>query len=150
MKKRKRKRCPWCQKVFIPNPRLKERQRSCGEPECNREQKRSSQRQWKVKEKEAYVQNQRDWRKNNPDYWREYRASHSEYTIRNRDQTRICKSLRRLGLQKRIDILQLSEKQMEFWDLRRFAKSSRSLLPLLHAYRSRHEHSACDPQYRSP
>lgn len=150
MKKRKRKRCHWCQKVFIPNPRLKERQMSCGEPECKGEQKRSSHRQWKVKEKDAYVQNQRDWRKNNPDYWREYRASHPEYVVRNREQTRIRKSLRRLGLQKRIDILQLSEKQMEFWDVRRFAKSSRSLLPLFHAYRLRHEHLSRDVQCQPP
>jgi len=150
MKKRKKKICPWCQKVFIPNPRLKERQISCGEPECKREQKHLSQRQWMLKEKEAYIQNQRDWRKNNPDYWQEYRAGHPEYTVRNREQTRIRRSLKRLGLQKRIDILQLSEKQMEFWDLHRFAKSSRSLLPLLHAYQSRHGHLARDLQYRSP
>lgn len=150
MKKKKKKRCLWCQRVFIPHPRLKDRQKSCGDPECKRKQKHLSQQLWMAKEREAYVQNQRDWRKNNPDYWQEYRSGHPEYVVRNRNRSRVRKSLRRVGLQKRIDILQLSEKQMEFWSLGRFAKSTRSIFLPIHAYQSRHEHSACDLQRQSP
>ena len=47
--------CRICRRWFIPNPRLKDRQKTCGDPEC--------QRRWH-KKKCA------EWNKRNPDYFR--------------------------------------------------------------------------------
>ncbi len=51
----KKRPCRICRRWFMPNPRLKERQRTCGDPQCKREWHRK-----KCKE----------WNKNNPDYFR--------------------------------------------------------------------------------
>jgi hypothetical protein len=48
-------------------------------------------------------------------------------------------------LQKRIDILQVTEKQMEYWSLAHFAKQPRSLIPLLWVYQGTHE-LTCRPE----
>jgi hypothetical protein len=52
-------------------------------------------------------------------------------------------------LQKRIDILQVTEKTMEYWNLPRFAKRPRSLCPLIWAYSAPHEF-ARDSQPQAP
>jgi len=132
--KRKR-RCKWCGKCFFPNHRLGKRQKCCGRVDCRQKQKNKAHNLLKSKNKKAYLVGLKDWRVENPEYWKTYRENHPEYTDRNRNQTRIRKSfsVSKTGLQKRIDILQLSEKQMEFWSLVRFAKENRSLTPLLYA-----------------
>lgn len=137
----KKRRCRWCPKWFIADMRLKERQKSCGSPECKRQQKLESHRCWKRREREAYRQNQRDWQKNHPTYWKEYREKKPAYVGRNRVQSRLRKSFLKTGLQKRIDILEVTEKTMEYWNLPRFAKSTRWLVPLWWAYTSPHEQS---------
>ena len=128
------KKCCWCPKFFDPDVRLKERQRSCGSAECKRKQKLSSHRHWKKNNRQTYLENQRDWQKNHPDYWKEYRKKNVKYAERNRVQSRIRKRLLKLGLQKRIDILEVTEKTMEYWNLPQFAKHPRSLVPILWAY----------------
>lgn len=50
--------CRVCRRWFRPDPRVGERQKTCGRSECQREWKRQKDAQW---------------RKNNPDYWREDR-----------------------------------------------------------------------------
>lgn len=127
--------CPWCQTSFIPNTRLGKRQKSCGLPPCQKKQKDHSQRQWKSKNKKLYQQGLKDWREQNGGYWKNYRLLNPEYTEINRKQSRIRKrlSIRKTGLQKRIDVLQGHEKQWELWDVVRFAKYPRSLVPLVYA-----------------
>jgi len=51
----KKRPCRICRRWFMPNPRLKKRQRTCGDPQCKTE--------WH-KRKCA------EWNKNNPDYFR--------------------------------------------------------------------------------
>ncbi len=51
----KRRPCRICRRWFTPNPRLKDRQKTCGDAKCKRE--------WH-KKKCA------EWNKNNPDYFR--------------------------------------------------------------------------------
>jgi len=145
--KRKKKRCCWCKTDFVVCPRLGDRQKSCGEPDCKRKQKILSHQIWKKKWKKVYHKNQEDWRRNNPGYWRTYRIQNTAYALKNRHQSRIRKkfSFQKTGLQKRIDILQIAGNQTEFWNLPRFAKSPRSLAPLLFAYASRNKGSL-DPE----
>lgn len=127
--------CPWCSRSFRPHPRLANRQKCCGSADCKKQQKRFCQARWKAKNKFAYLENLKDWRAAHPGYWRNYRKLHPQYTQRNRLQTKIRKalSLAHIGLQKRIDILQLPVNQRFLWNIPRFAKSPRSLLPLLYA-----------------
>lgn len=141
--KRKKKRCCWCKDSFVVDFRLGDRQKSCGKSGCKRKQKLLSHQLWKKKEKKVYRKNQGDWRRNNPGYWRAYRIRNPAYTLKNRHQSRIRKkfSLKKTGLQKRIDILQMTEKRTEFWSTGRFAKSPQSLIPLLFVYASRCEGS---------
>src|SRR2546430_1127145 len=50
-----RRRCPFCRRWFHPHPRLKQRQKTCGRPDCRHQQKRKS---------------NQEWRTENPDYFR--------------------------------------------------------------------------------
>lgn len=139
------RKCPWCQKWFEPHPRLKDRQKSCGHSECKRKQKRLSQRNLQRRDRAAYQLAQRDWRGKTPDYWKIYRKEHPDYAERNRLQSKIRWQQSKLTLQKRIDILELTENIMEYWHLPLFAKRPRSIYPLLWAYTAPHEHLESHP-----
>jgi len=54
----KKRPCSVCRRWFMPDPRVGERQKTCGRPEC-----RESHR----------ARTQRKWRRRNPDYWAERR-----------------------------------------------------------------------------
>jgi len=43
----RRKRCPCCQALFRPHPRLGFRQRTCGAPTCQRQRHAQSCRRWR-------------------------------------------------------------------------------------------------------
>lgn len=135
----KKNQCCWCSKWFDPHPRLKDRQKSCGDSDCKRKQKRWSQQRWQRCERADYQMAQRDWRCQNPGYWKTYRNEHPDYTERNRVQSKIRWRQAKLTLQKRIDILKVTEKTMEYWDLLLFAKRPRSTHPLVWAYTTPHE-----------
>lgn len=83
--------CAHCHQFFVPNPRVKN-QRYCGEKPCQRARKTLWQK-LKLKIDPDYQANQRDcqkqWRNNNPDYWRNWRAAHPGYTERNRIRSRL-------------------------------------------------------------
>ena len=79
-----RRRCPFCRRWFHPHPRLKERQKSCGRPECRHEQKRRFNQKWRNEhpdyfrgtyalQKEKYgtrAEEKRRYREQHPDYLR--------------------------------------------------------------------------------
>ena len=118
--------CPWCHQEFRSNPRLGLRQKSCGNRDCRRQQKNLSHSEWKSCHTDLYRAGLKDWRIANPDYWRDYRAAHPQYTEKNRRQTSLrSASLRQNSLQKRIDILQPIEKQSFFRGADEFAKENR-------------------------
>src|SRR5260370_39868139 len=73
----RRRRCLCCQKLFGRDPRLRQRQKYCSEPECRAASKRSSQRRWLRKPEnheyfsgEQHVDRVQAWRAQNPGYWR--------------------------------------------------------------------------------
>lgn len=78
--------CVHCGKEFSLNPRVKNH-RYCGAEECRRARRNRMQRM-KMAADPDYRENQKrcqkEWRKKNPGYWREYRVSHREYAERNR------------------------------------------------------------------
>ena len=77
MIKTRRRRCLCCQKLFSRDPRLRQRQKYCSEPECRAASKQSSQRRWLGKSDnveyfrgEQHVERVQAWRAQNPGYWR--------------------------------------------------------------------------------
>jgi hypothetical protein len=82
------RRCAACGQLFRPRRQIPE-QRYCTKAACQRERrrrwqqaKRASDADYRDNEKRA----ERTWRKRHPDYWREYRRTHPQYTERNRTQ----------------------------------------------------------------
>jgi hypothetical protein len=79
-------RCSDCKCLFRPNPRVKN-QRYCSRQACQRARKALWQRE-KMKSDPDYQDNQRrcrkEWAEGHPQYWREYRRTHTQYVLRNR------------------------------------------------------------------
>lgn len=72
------KRCPYCWKLFEPNPRTKDRQKVCSEVECQKKSKRASQKKW-CEKNPTYFHDQyprvKKWLDDNPGYLRNYRRN---------------------------------------------------------------------------
>jgi len=73
----KRRKCKYCGRLFLPDPRNATRQRYCSKPECRKASKASSQKRWLQKpENQDYfrgpdnVERVQLWRKAHPGYWR--------------------------------------------------------------------------------
>jgi len=47
MPRRRRKRCPYCQDLFWPDPRTATRQRSCAKATCQAERRKQTQKRWR-------------------------------------------------------------------------------------------------------
>ena len=94
----KQKRCPFCRRLYIPDPRRKERQATCGGQECRRKRKRQSDRAWRShhqdyfrgiyqQQKEEYgtrAEYKKEYRRRNPDYVRRNAAFVKTYRARHR------------------------------------------------------------------
>lgn len=80
------KQCLACGRSFKLRPQSPQ-QTYCSAPSCQRERKRQWQHD-RLKSDPDYQDNQaraqQAWSQRNPDYWREYRASHPKYVERNR------------------------------------------------------------------
>lgn len=79
-------KCIHCGRLVPANPRVKH-QRYCGAKGCQRARKAKWQRE-KLAADPDYRANQREaqqrWREANPAYWKNYRAGHPGYHLRNR------------------------------------------------------------------
>ena len=100
------KRCTACGKAFRPRSQVPQ-QCYCAAPACQRERRRRWQ-QAKRQSDPAYQDNQesaqRAWCTRNPDYWREYRRTHPQYSERNRTQQRERNDRRRERLIAKMDV----------------------------------------------
>ena len=84
------RRCAACGQAFRPRPQVPW-QSYCTAEACQRERRRRWQRakrQSDVDYGDSDARGQRAWREAHPDYWREYRRRHPQYTERNRVQQR--------------------------------------------------------------
>ncbi len=103
-----------CRRYFLPNPRVKDQQ-YCNRTECQRVRRRLWQKE-KMASDPDYQANQRDcqkrWRKQNPDYWRQYRMNNPLYVERNRllqrkrDRKRRLDNLAKMDALKRVSLLE--------------------------------------------
>ena len=76
-----KRKCKHCQTFFDPDPRSAGRQRYCSQPECRKVSKANSQRRWQQQPHNrdyfkgpTHVERVRQWRKDNPGYWRRQRS----------------------------------------------------------------------------
>ena len=95
---KQRRRCPYCLHLFIPDPRRKEQQATCGRQECRRKRKRQSDKEWRLhhqdyfrgiyqQQKENYgtrAEYKKRYRRQNPDYVRRNAAFVKKYRERHR------------------------------------------------------------------
>jgi hypothetical protein len=82
------RRCPYCHQTFTAS-KCQSAQIVCCQSGCQR-QRRSGYRRKKIaadpKYAEACRQSARQWRKEHPDYWKQYRQAHPVSIERNRQQ----------------------------------------------------------------
>ena len=82
----KQKRCPYCRCLYIPDPRRKERQATCGRQECRRKRKRQSDKEWRSHHQDYFrgtYQQQREEYGTRAEYKKEYRRRNPDYVRRN-------------------------------------------------------------------
>ena len=77
MKRRGRRKCVSCKKLFVPEARNRRHQRCCGKVRCRQERKAASDRRWRGRpENQEYwsgpenAARVRAWQKANPGYWK--------------------------------------------------------------------------------
>jgi|APSaa5957512622_1039677.scaffolds.fasta_scaffold133785_2 hypothetical protein len=82
--------CQFCGKTVPLNPRLKKKHKYCSAKECQ-QARRSARKKVRYKNDTAYrkkqLESQQTWRQQRPShqYQREYRESHPEYVLHNRE-----------------------------------------------------------------
>lgn len=79
---RRRKRCRYCGRLFLPHPAVGSRQKSCGAPECSRARRAEAQRKW-VDANPGYFQGRykpvvKPWLLEHPGYLKQRRGQTSE------------------------------------------------------------------------
>lgn len=91
-----KKNCIYCGRLFLPDPRVGKRQKRCFRDECRRAQNCKKSRKW-IKRHPDYQDGRkaklRDWADAYPNYWRNYRKTHPDYTAK--DNRRRALALRR-------------------------------------------------------
>ena len=84
------RQCAACGRVFWPRPQVSQ-QCYCADAACQRERRRRWQQAKRGSDadyRDNDARGQRAWREAHPDYWRQYRQEHPQYTEGNRVQQR--------------------------------------------------------------
>jgi|MudIll2142460700_1097286.scaffolds.fasta_scaffold30742_1 hypothetical protein len=93
------KHCPYCKNPFTPNPKVRHRQKTCGDPDCQKALKKDNNARWR-KENPDYSRHDyprvKAWLDCHPDYLKQYRAAHPEYVQKNREAKKLRDRRRRL------------------------------------------------------
>lgn len=122
-------RCVECKKKYSPSPRLKVRQKTCGEPLCRRRHRAKYRRRYRSQNPEVELESRKKIQASrSDDFWKTYRKQHPLTTARNRKLTRLRKRLARAGLQRQLDIVQVVDPPGYFDLFSGFATSHRSLI----------------------
>lgn len=95
------RRCPYCQRYLPDDPRLKGRRKTCGHALCQKALKRENNANWR-KRNPDYFRNDYErlkvWLSRHPGYLKHYRATHPDYVRRNREAQRERDRRRRVCL----------------------------------------------------
>lgn len=82
----KRRKCPFCLRLFTPDPRVKQRQNTCGRHSCRQEQKRHYDEHWRQRHPDYFqgsYPHQKESYGTRADYKKRYRKQHPDYVGRN-------------------------------------------------------------------
>jgi hypothetical protein len=121
--------CIHFKKSFHSNPRVGIRQKTCGADLRRRKHRACYQRRYRRENPEVEIEIRKKIRdERGSGFWKAYRASHSKSTERNRALAMLRMKLRRGGLQRKLDILQVFDPPVYFNRYTAFATSHRSLL----------------------
>ena len=117
----KKKRCRYCKRLFIPDPRVGDRQKTCGDPLCQKTHKVENNTNWRVRNPD-YFRNDyprvKQWLDQHPGYLKQYRESHPEYVKKNRESQRVRDRSKRLCLDIQAEIKrQAPEITNQLWEL---------------------------------
>jgi hypothetical protein len=124
-----RVRCSGCSELFLPSPRLKARQKTCGATACRKGHRARYRRSYRKKNTDAEAgYREKAKAAKVPSFWKEYREAHRESAERNRKQTLIRKRLKHNGLQRQLDIAQVFVPEGYFEQYQGFATSHRSII----------------------
>ncbi len=83
---KQRRRCPYCRRLFVADPRLKQRQATCGRQECRRHRKHELNQEWRSQHPDYFrgiYQQQRQTYGTRAEYKKQYRQRNPEYVRRN-------------------------------------------------------------------
>ena len=95
------RRCPYCQRYLTNDPRVRGRRKTCGHPLCQRALKRQNNTDWRRRNPDYFrddYERLKLWLLKHPGYLRQYRATHPEYVERNREAQRVRDRRRRARL----------------------------------------------------
>ncbi len=88
-KKTRRRHCKYCDELFDPDPRAKERQRYCSKAQCQTMRQRQNEKDWRQDNPEATADQKRKWQKNHPGYSQQRRAANHAMAEENRQDTKM-------------------------------------------------------------
>ena len=121
--------CSVCKKSFRPHPRLGSRQKTCRESKCQLSYRAQYRRSYRKSNRQAEEDCQAKQRAARGSlFWKAYREAHPESTERNRANGRLRKGLKKAGLQRQLDIVQLIDPIENLNAVVEFATSHQSLL----------------------
>jgi hypothetical protein len=119
----KKKRCRYCGRLFIPDPRVGDHQVTCDDPHCKKTHKATNNARWRRRNPD-YFRNDyprvKQWLDQHPGYLKQYRQSHPEYVKKNRERQRVRDRRKSLYLDIRAEIKrQAPEITNQLWNLSR-------------------------------
>ncbi len=94
----KQRRCPYCLRLFIPDPRRQERQATCGSQECRRIRKLQSDKEWRSHHQDYFrdiYQQQKEVYGTRAEYKKQYRLRNPDYVRRNAAFVKKCRERQR-------------------------------------------------------
>jgi len=116
----KRKKCPYCRTSFILNPKVGQRQKTCGNPSCKKALKAQNNARWRQENPDCCRHDYprvKQWIEQHPGYLQRYRQSHPQYVQKNRESQMLRDRRKRLHLDIQAQIKdQLPEITEQLWN----------------------------------
>ena len=88
-RKTRRRHCKYCDELFDPDPRAKERQKYCSKVQCQTVRQMQNQKDWCRDNPDVVAYDKRRWQQNHPGYSQQRRAADPAMKEQNRQDTKI-------------------------------------------------------------
>jgi hypothetical protein len=115
------KKCRYCRASFVSNPRVRQRQKTCGKLACKKALKAENNLRWRQENPDCCQHDYprvKEWLDQHPDYLKRYRQSHPPYVQKNRQAQRLRDRRKKLHLDIQAQIQdQVPEITEQLWNL---------------------------------